>query len=200
MLRRGVGAVLVAFAVVLFLGFFPASHASGLHKRVLMIIAPENFRDEELFVTKRVLESRGVLVSVASVRRGMATGMLGGVFRVELTFDAVDPGSFDAVILVGGSGARIFWDDPAVHRLLKDAYHKGAVVGAICISPVTLCRAGLLRGRKATVWGGVSRILRRCGARYTGKDVEIDGHIVTANGPHAAKPFAEAVLRLMGYM
>ena len=175
------------------------SKGAGLHKRVLMIIAHDNFRDEELFVTKRVLESRGVRVIVTSTQTGMAKGMLGGSYRVKLPLSSLNPQRFNAVLLVGGSGAQVFWNDSQVHRFLKEAYRRGAVVGAICISPVTLCRAGLLKGRKATVWGGVSGLLKSCGARYTGKPVEVDGHIVTANGPYAAKPFAEAVLRLMGY-
>ena len=178
----------------------PRSEATGLHKKVLMIVAPVNFRDEELFVTKRVIESRGARITVASTHAGEVRGMLGGIAKVDLTLSEVNPGRYDAVILVGGSGARVFWDNQQVHSLLRRAYQKGAVVGAICISPVTLCRAGLLKGRKATVWGGVSRLLKPCGARYTGRPVEVDGHVVTANGPSAAKPFAKAILRLMGYL
>jgi protease I len=35
------------------------------------------------------------------------------------------------------------------------------------------------------------------GATYTGNPVEVDGHIVTANGPEAAEEFAQAVVKLM---
>ncbi len=176
------------------------SWGEGLHKRVLMIIAPSNFRDEELFVTKRVLESRGVRVFVTALGATEATGMLGGKVKIDMPFDVAANRRFAAVLLVGGSGARVYWNNIRIYNRLRKAYRHGSIIGAICISPVTLCRAGLLKGRKATVWGGVSGMLKKCGARYTGKQVEVDGRIVTANGPWAAKGFANAVLKLMGYM
>ncbi|MEK7136703.1 MAG: DJ-1/PfpI family protein, partial [Patescibacteria group bacterium] len=74
------------------------------------------------------------------------------------------------------------------------------MLGAICIAPTILARAGVLRGKKATVWdpstgsGQValptpSQVLRECGAQYTGEAVTVDGKIVTANGPAAAEEF-----------
>ncbi|MEM5813391.1 MAG: DJ-1/PfpI family protein [Candidatus Aenigmatarchaeota archaeon] len=35
--------------------------------------------------------------------------------------------------------------------------------------------------------------LKKNGARYTGKDVEIDGNIITANGPQAAEKFGKEI-------
>jgi protease I len=174
--------------------------AAGVHKEVLMIVAPHNFRDEELFVTKRVLESRGARVFVTSLGTQEATGMLGGRAKIDLPYQVASHRRFAAVVLVGGSGATVFWDNPRIHYFLRKAYREGAIIAAICISPVTLCRAGLLKGRKATVWSSMHSALEKCGARYTGNNVEVDGRIVTANGPWAAKAFANAILRLMGYM
>lgn len=176
------------------------SQAEGIHRSVLMIVAPENFRDEELFVTKRVLESRGARVFVTSLGTEEATGMLGGRVRIDISYQVASHKRFSAVLLVGGSGATVFWSNKRIHYFLRKAYRSGSIIGAICISPITLCRAGLLNGRRATVWSSMRGMLEKCGARYTGKNVEVDGRIVTANGPWAAKAFAHAVLKLMGYM
>ncbi len=172
---------------------------AAVKKSVLMIIAPENFRDEELFVTKGVLEGCGARVVVVSSERGTARGMLGGTYRVEKTYRDVNWENFDAVVLVGGSGAVVFWKDETLKGLLREAYRNGKIVAAICLSPVTLAQAGILKGRKATCWPSVGRMLSKYGAIYTGRDVVVSGRVVTAAGPFAARSFGRAICELLGY-
>jgi protease I len=47
--------------------------------KVLMIIAPERFRDEELFVTKEELEKAGHETVIASITTGTCPGSRGGL-------------------------------------------------------------------------------------------------------------------------
>ncbi|BAT72493.1 protease I [Thermosulfidibacter takaii ABI70S6] len=175
------------------------SFASGVHKKVLMIIAHENFRDEELFVTKRVLEACGAKVDVVSNEKGVAKGMLGATFNVKHRYDEVNWDQYQVVVLVGGSGATVFWQDTTLQDLLRKAYNKGKIVAAICLSPVTLAKAGILKGRKATCWIGASRLLREHGVIYTGNPVEVYGRVVTAAGPFAAEEFGRVICKLLGY-
>ena len=185
--------------LVVFLCILGDARASGVHKRVLMIIAHSNFRDEELFRTKGVLESCGAEVDVVSDETGVARGMLGGVYSVSRTYWQVDWGPYAAVVLVGGSGAVAFWRDTRLQGLLKQAYESGKIVAAICVSPITLAKAGILRGKEATCWPGVSWRLANYGARYTGENVVVSGRVVTAAGPYAAFQFGRAICRLLGY-
>lgn len=66
-------------------------------------------------------------------------------------------------------------------------------MSAICLAPVTLANAGLLEGKRATVYPSAKSFLKWKGATYTGNPVEVDGNIVTANGPEVAEEFAQAV-------
>jgi protease I len=165
--------------------------------KALFIIAPENFRDEELLKPKKILESEGIEVDVVSLRKGRIRGMLGSEVEVSKTIDEVDIEDYDAVILVGGIGATVFFDNEDVHRIFREAHESGKVVGAICISPVTLAKAGLLKGRRATVWHSEANTIKELGANYTGNPVEVDGGIVTANGPTAAEEFGKAIVKLL---
>lgn len=166
-------------------------------KQVLMIIAADGFRDEEYREPREVIEAHGGRVTVASTARGKTRGMLGMVVEPDIDLAAAGAGEYDAVVFVGGSGAAQYWDDPVAHALARRAAEKGRVVGAICIAPVTLANAGLLRGRKATVWPHEAARLQANGAVYTGEPVEVDGNIVTAAGPQAARAFGEALVRAM---
>ncbi|NIM98828.1 MAG: hypothetical protein GTO24_12350, partial [candidate division Zixibacteria bacterium] len=68
---------------------------------------------------------------------------------------------------------------------------KGGLVASICISPVVLAKAGLLRGKKATVFRTTTTIneLEKGGALISDAPVVVDGKIITGRGPEAAREF-----------
>ena len=101
---------------------------------------------------------------------------------------------YDAVIFVGGPGARQYFNDPAALKIARDAAQKGKVLAAICIAPTVLAKANLLNGVKATAFPTEVVSLQNAGARYTAAAVERDGLIITANGPAAAAMFAKEIV------
>jgi len=166
---------------------------------ILMIIAPENFRDEEYFEPKQLFEQAGFAVTTASTRAGKIKGSQGGVATADFGIQMIDPKDYEAVVLVGGSGAREFFENEKLHSLLQEFYEGGKLTTAICVSPNTLANAGLLEGKQATIWKEEELIanLQAKGGNYTGLAVTIDGNIVTANGPQAAKEFAQEIIELL---
>lgn len=164
---------------------------------VLMIIAPQNFRDEELFEPMAVLKREGHTVTLASTVAGPCTGARGGKAEATLGLDGVRAGDFEAVVFVGGAGASVFFDDPRAQRLAREVSDAGKVLGAICVAPVTLANAGVLEGRRATVFPTEGTALTQRGAMLSFAEVIADGNIVTANGPAAARAFGEQLVALL---
>ena len=85
-------------------------------------------------------------------------------------------------------------------RRFKMALDKNKLVCAICIAPMILAKAGLLKDINATVWdvdGKQSSYFNSHGIKYTGEDVTVDGNIITANGPDAASAFGEKIAELL---
>jgi protease I len=165
---------------------------------VLMVIAPREVRDEELLQPEAAFEAEWAVVEVASTTTEIARGMLGAQVEADLAFCALDPHRCAAIALVGGSDAASYlWDNHALHALLRIAYPDGTPLGAICLAPATLARAGLLPGLRATVWGDAwaKHDLERAGALYVTAHVVSDGGIVTAAGD--ARAFAEALIGLV---
>lgn len=179
--------------------FISCIKAEGVEsmKKVVMILAHENFRDEEFLQPAEILEKGGVEVKVASSKLGPAKGSQGIMVKPDMLLSEVKVDDFDAVIFVGGAGSSEYWDDPTAHRLAQDAYKSGKIVAAICIAPVTLAKSGILKGKKATVWESEGEQLKALGADYTGKPVEKDGKIITASGPFAAKDFGEEIIKAL---
>lgn len=186
-------------AFLVLLSFWVAAlWASPQKGGILMVIAQEGFRDEELEIPKALFEEKGFKVEVAARTTAEAKGMLGLKVKPDLALGEVDLAKYKAVVFVGGVGAQDYFSDPQALGLAREAYRQGKVLGAICLAPVILARAGVLEGKRATVWPSEAEALRKAKALHTGRDVEVDGRVVTAKGPHAARAFAEKILELLG--
>jgi protease I len=171
-------------------------------KKVVMIIAFRDFRDAEYFVPKEILEKAGIEVKTASNKMGTAIGADGGDTNVDLLVSQINISDFDAIIFVGGPGCLDALDNEDSYKVAKEAVSQNKVLASICISPVILAKAGVLKGKKATVWSspmdrGPVKILKENGAIYEDKSVVVDGKIITANGPGAAEEFARAIVKLL---
>ncbi len=173
-----------------------------MDKNVAIIIAFRDFRDEEYFITKQVLEEAGAKVMTFSTNLGKAVGVYGGEVEIDVLIDNLNVKDFDAVVFIGGAGAYKYVEDPKAHEIALSTIRENKILGAICIAPTILAKAGVLQGKKATVWSSpmdksTIKILEDNGAIYQDEDVVVDGKIITANGPAAAKKFGEAIVEVL---
>lgn len=170
--------------------------------RVVFIVAPGNYRDEELFNSKSVLEQAGVRCDVASTQRGALTGSRGASVKCDMLVGEISARHYDAVVFIGGSGVQehALEENNTILSIAREFASAGKVVAAICIAPRILAKAGLLQGKRVTCFPDASAIslLRQVGAHYAAKPVEIDGKLVTANGPQSASAFGQALLDVLG--
>jgi protease I len=168
---------------------------------IAIILASKDFRDEEYFITKEVLEKQGNKIkSVSNEKR--AIGRFGGEVLTDILIEELDIDNFDAVVFVGGSGAIELLDNNISHNICRKCVEKNKILAAICISPVILAKSGVLRGKKATVWSSnmdksAISIIKENGAIYSSDPVVIDGNIVTANGPDASEEFALCIDKIL---
>ena len=163
-------------------------------KTALVIIAQQGYQDHELDGTLRHLKNQGFAVTLASAKAAECTGKFGGKQQATLALKDVDVSLYDRIAFIGGPGAVRFADDPQAHRIARETAAAGRILGAICIAPTILAKAGVLLGKRATVWdsgGEQVRMLQDGGAVYSGEDVTVDDRLVTANGPQAADLFGQ---------
>ncbi len=166
--------------------------------RILMVVAPDQFRDEELLEPKRIFEEQGAEVVVASTRSGEAKGMLGAKVTPDAQITDLNASEFDAVTVVGGMGSPThLWDNHTLHNILREMNQANKVVSAICLSGAALARAGVLERKEATVWPMPESLkaLDEGKAKYKQQPVVKDGRTITANGPEAAREFGETIVK-----
>ena len=166
--------------------------------RVALIIAFRGFQDQEYADTKDSLEKNHIEVVIASSSIGEAEGKYGERVKIEKTIEEINVNDFEAIVFIGGPGAQEYVDNKTVHKIAQEAVKEEKILAAICIAPEILAKAGVLIDKKATVWSSSIdlepiQILEENKAIYSEEDVVIDGKIITANGPMAAKKFGEKI-------
>ena len=164
--------------------------------KILMVIAPDQFRDEEYQEPRKVLETAGHEITVANSTGTESKGKLGMIVKPDIRLDQVKSEDYNAIIFVGGSGSSVYFENQIALNLTREFNSQGKVVAAICIAPTILVNAGILNGKKATCYPSAKDSISAV-TTYTGSSVERDGNIITASGPDAAKAFGEKILEAL---
>jgi len=170
--------------------------------KIGIIIAPKDFKDEEYFVPKEAFENAGFIVETISYKFGPAIGVDGNEAKVDVLAKNLKLDDYQAVVFVGGPGAQKYIEDTTAHKIAQDAVSQNKILGAICIAPAILAKAGVLKDKQATVWSSnldksAIKILEQNGAKYLARNVVEDGRIVTADGPKSAQEFAQTIIKLL---
>jgi len=162
-------------------------------KRAALIVASQNFRDEELFETKRALDAAAVQTVTASTRIGIIRGALGNIAEANILVGQLRVEDYDAIIFIGGLGAVEYVANPAALNLAREAVRQRKILAAISTAPTILANAGVLTGVRATSFFSERNRLILAGAVYTGIPVEQDRLIITGSSPAASIQFGRAI-------
>jgi protease I len=166
--------------------------------KVVFVVAPMEYRDEELDVPIARVSEAGAGTAISSPKPGRCRGMLGGEVEAHLSTSSLLEEDWDAVVVVGGMGSpEHLWNDEPLLGFLRAMQKGDKPIAGICLSGAVL--AGVLKGKNATCWPDEKAIerLRVGGAHYEKAPVLLDGNILTGEGPHAADEFATALVELL---
>ena len=166
--------------------------------KVLFLVAPKGFQDEELERPRRILEAAGAEIVVASAAAGPVSGQGGAALDATSIVEA-RPTEFAGAVVVGGVGAVDLWENGIAHKFFRMTVLDGKPVGALSLGVGLLAKAGLLEGKSATIWvtPDALRALKNGGARFEKKPVVVAGGIVTADGPASAESFGNIFAELL---
>ncbi|WMJ23562.1 DJ-1/PfpI family protein [Paludicola sp. MB14-C6] len=172
------------------------ANAATTQKKVLLIIASKDYEDIELYEPMAILKANGAKVSIASTVTTTAIGSQGRKITPNVKISSVNPTDYDAFAVIGGTGViGELWDNPDLRVLLQQANEQNKIIAAICAAPPILAKAGLLKGKSATMfpWNEGIMQLTNNGANYVNEEVVVDGNIITGKNPAASKSFGLAL-------
>jgi protease I len=174
----------------------PKPVSQGMSGRTVLIFLPQQlFSGEEFEPALGQLSRAGLQTRIASFGNGVASSMDQVLVNTDLALRDVSVADYAGLVLIGGSGAALYWDDSLVKAKCREFAESGRVVAAIGIAPIILARAGVLKGRKATVFQDRYAVnwLRQAGAEFSFRELVVDRNIITAATDDQARSFGRAV-------
>jgi len=174
----------------------PAPAPAGTPRRTVIMYLPQQlFNEQEFEPALRRISQAGVNTLLVASDSGVAVSMSQLIVNLDLLLRDVNVADYAGLVLIGGSGAALHWDDSLLQARCREFAASGKVVAAIGIAPITLARAGVLKGRRATVFRDRTAVdwLRQAGTNFSFKGVVRDQNIITAASSEQARDFGQAV-------
>ncbi len=162
----------------------------------VMVPFAEGFEELEALTIVDVLRRAGITVDMVGIVGTMVTGGHGIRVTMDKKLLQVHAEDYNCIILPGGNPGYInLGRSSTLLELLKKMNGQGKLIGAICAAPSVLAKAGVLEGKRATIYPGMEKEI----PYPRGEKVVVDGNIITSQGPGTAMEFALKIVEtLMG--
>ena len=171
---------------------------------VLVVVPPANFGEQGLRGARSSLYNVHVGTrSVSTVTEEMVRGRLQDEFLVDGSIRGETMEPYAGVIFVGGDGRDGGLDlaeDEDCLRLAREAAAAGKLVAAWGGALAVLARAGVVKGHTVTGARDLADLVRRAGGRYTGRQVEVSGALVTGLDESVAMRFGKALAQVVAVL
>lgn len=166
---------------------------------MIFVYIAEGFEEIEALTTVDVLRRAGLRTDTVALGSGLqVTGAHGITIVCDRIMEESLETGIDAMILPGGmpGAANLAGSQILLERIRRES-DGGTLICAICAAPMVLAKAGILHGRKATIYPGMEAEIPD--AVLCGDLVCTDGNLITSRGPATAMAFAlEIVKKLAG--
>jgi len=160
-----------------------------------LVLLADGFEEIEAVTIIDVLRRGAVVVTTASLGGKHVRGSHDIVLEADVLLEGVSVDDFDALLLPGGPAAKTLREDPRAQKVIKRAAAADKLLAAVCAGPTALEVAGVLVGKRATVYPGN----QLPSAQVVEERVVEDGNVITSAGPGTSMAFAlKVVARLSG--
>ena len=151
-------------------------------KKAIIVVGPA-VEDTEFAYPYYRLQEDGFSVDVASNGAIPIIAKHGLPISCNMDIKNIQSSNYDLLIIPGGleSPDRLR-QIPELLNFINEFNEQGKVIGSVCHGPWVLISAGIVKGKKMTIYKGCKDDLINAGANYIEASVVIDKNIITA--PH----------------
>ena len=166
-----------------------------LSTKHIAILAEDNYEDLELWYPLFRLREAGAQVTVVGREKGKVhTSKHGYEVTADIAAGEARPQDYDAVIIPGGYAPDLMRRNPAMVGLVRDAYHQGKVVAAICHAGWMPASADIIRGKRMTSVPSIKDDIVNAGAIWVDEPVVRDGKLITSRVPQDLPFFCREII------
>lgn len=162
---------------------------------VLFVLPAEGFGDQMLRYARSSLYNVAVGTrSVTTSEDGIAHGRLQDEVMTDGTLGSESMADYDGIIVCGSEGESSLASNEQVAKLVREAHADGKLIGTWGNGLEVLIKAGVVKGRRVTGSERLAAAAKSAGAKFTGRQVEAAGHVVTAGDEGSGMRFGQAIV------
>lgn len=125
----------------------------------------------------------------------------GHLFALNASFDEVDVGKYDALMIAGGRAPEYLRLNPRVIEIVQQFAKANKPIAAVCHGAQVLAAAEVIRGKRISAYPACSPEVKLAGGEYAQIEVDqavTDGNFVTAPAWPAHAQWLAQFLKLLG--
>jgi 4-methyl-5(b-hydroxyethyl)-thiazole monophosphate biosynthesis len=177
-------------------------------KKILMVLANgvepmEMAAFTDIIGWANLLGEEKIELVIAGLREQI-TSTFDLVIRPNHMLSDLDLSEFDALALPGGFEPSGYYEDAFSEPYIETIKHfvnSEKLVASVCVSSLSLGRAGVLHNRKATIYhqlgGRRKQQLLETGAEFIDRPIVRDRNIITSSGPGTASEVAFLMIEIL---
>jgi protease I len=142
---------------------------------MILVLVPEFFDLEQLEKLGKLDEIRSTYIEPTVVSSS-------GKINVDIELRFVDSNAYDMLIILSSPKIPQLADYPEVLNIIRLFNNSKKTIAAVALAPYLLARAGILKGKRATIQPVDFALVEfvRQGVNYIDQELVNDGHIYTA--------------------
>jgi putative intracellular protease/amidase len=181
----------------------PKLDADGLsihshEENVLFIVPEENFGDQILRYARSSLYNEAIGSRAVTLGSdGAALGRLQDEVVVDGTIEGEAMDIYQGIVICGCDGDNPLAQDERVARLIRDAHADEKMVASWGNALCALANAGVVKGSRVTGARACQEDVRKAGGKFTSRQIEVAGRLVTAQDESAGMRFGQALVQAM---
>jgi protease I len=168
------------------------------HSLVLMVVPLSGYDEECLRYARSSLFNVHVGgFTVAAQNTDYVRGQFQDEFIPDGLLSETSMDGYTGVLFAGGAGARELSDNPDALRLAREAAAAKKMIAAWGLATAILANAAVVRGKRVTGLEAVRELVQRAGGKFTGRQLEVSGKLVTASDSSVGMRFGRALAEIV---
>ena len=165
---------------------------------VLVVLPPEGFGEQILRYARSSLYNVHVGTrSVSTQDQDLVKGRLQDEFLVDHALSEATMADYSGILIAGTEGRCALAEDSRVLELVRQAAGDDKLIGTWGSGLEVLTRADVIRGHRVTGPADLADAVKRAGGRYTGREYQVSGNVITARDEGAGMRFGKALAEVV---
>lgn len=164
----------------------------------IAVLVEDNYQVLEAWYSYLRLREEGfATVFVGTGRKKEYSSKEGYPVPEELAIKQINSADFDGVVIPGGYAPDILRKDNQVLSFVREMDKEKKLVAAICHAGWVCISAGILKGKAVTCFSAIKDDVINAGAKYTDKEVVVDGNLITSRNPYDLPYFCKEIIKFL---